>query len=153
MRARLGEGDPRFIALGKSCRALRPENLFYVGTRSFEPSEFSYVWDNGIFMTDSARINDPAYLDEVAHTIMDRIGTGKYVLSFDFDILDSGEFGALQVPEANGISVENVISLIPKLVAPNMVAAEFVEYAPTLGYVGDSAGAVKGIIGAFLDNI
>jgi arginase len=153
VRHLLGEGDPRFLALGKSRKVLGPENLFYVGARSFEPSEFSYVWDNGIFMTDAARINDPAYLDGVARGIMERIGGRKYVLSFDFDMLDSGEFGALQVPEANGVSVENALRLIPKLVAPNMVAAEFVEYAPTLGYVGDSAGAVKGIINAFLENI
>ena len=41
VRALLGDGDSRWLSLQTKRPALRPENIFYLGTRSYEPAELN----------------------------------------------------------------------------------------------------------------
>ena len=152
VRHLLGCGDPRCLALGRRRAPLKPENLFYVGARSYEPEERAFIRQNNIFFgapppnrdTPSSVINHPS-------SILERIGGKKYIISFDFDVLDRRVFDALQVPEAGGPALPEIMALLSELITPNMLAAEFVEYAPTLASLPGHQEIVKTIINLFLN--
>lgn len=146
VRHLLGEGDKNYIQLGNIKFPLKKENLFYIGTRSYEPSEIEYIKKHNIFMTDKEKINDINYLTEIMKEIKKQLNGKKYVLSFDFDVINPKEFSAIQVPEANGISIENIKKILPILNTPQMICSEFLEYAPKFDKYGNAQKEVKEII-------
>ena len=151
VRHLLGEGDNRFLNLGgKSRVALRPENLFYIGTRSYEPSEIDFVKHQNIFTTDENDVNNIKYIDDVITKIKSKIGNKKYVISIDFDGINPSEFDAVQVPELGGISLSTMEHILPLLRSTNLIATEFVEYAPSFDKIGTSQKVVKSIIDNFV---
>ncbi len=130
VRTLLGDGDVRWLSLQQHRPALRPENVFFIGTRSYEPAEIEHVQSNSIFMRSA---NDVASDDALSNTIAEirsRIGNRPYVISFDFDAIDPKYFSDVLVPEPNGISVDAAIKIMNEF-APNAYCIEFVEYAPT----------------------
>ena len=48
VRALWGDGDARWMTIPRRRRVLKPENLFYIATRSFEPAEIEHVTENNI---------------------------------------------------------------------------------------------------------
>ena len=50
VRALLGDGDSRWLSLQKHTPALKPENLFYLGTRAFEPAEIEFAQSKNIYI-------------------------------------------------------------------------------------------------------
>lgn len=143
VRALLGEGDSRWLSLQKRLPALHPENLFYLGSRSYEPSEIKYVRQKNIYMRGADELQTKENWERAADEVMRKIGSRNYVVSFDFDAIDPSVFKDVLVPEANGISLEAAEHFV-KTFAPNAHSFEFVEYAPT----GDenSAFIVKKLI-------
>ena len=147
VRALLGTGDARWMALMKKKRALRPENLFYLGTRSYEPAEMEFVQRKNIFVRTPDEIRTKSALVDAIREIKARIGDRPYVVSFDFDAIDPKYFRDVWVPERGGISVSTAETLVREF-APNAHSFEFVEYAPT----GDkqSAEIVNKLVGITL---
>ncbi len=150
VRHLLGEGDERYINLGKIKHPLKKENLFYIGPRSYEPSEFEFVKCEHIFLSDKHEINNEEYLIETAKKIMEKIGNKKYVISIDFDILDPNEFCAVQVPEENGMKIEIFKKILPIFKGENLISTELVEFAPSFDILGNANSNVKDIIDIFL---
>lgn len=140
VHALTGDGDKRWMALQKKIPALKPENIFYLGARSYEPAELKFIHENNIYMKSPAQVahNINKIIDEVRK----KIGKRKFVLSFDFDAIDPKYFSDVLVPEPNGISVPIAEKLVTAF--RDAIAIEFVEYAPT----GDiqSAEIVKKLI-------
>ena len=135
VRHLLGTGDARWLSLSHKKPALKPENLFYLGTRSFEPSEIQYVKDNHIFYRTSEQLKNKSDWDSVIAEIRQKIGNKKFVLSCDFDVIDANSFKDVWVPEPNGISVDCAKYLIKEFA--DAVNFEFVEWAVS----GDKASA------------
>lgn len=144
VRALLGEGDARWLSLQKRHPALQSENLFYLGSRSYEPSEIRYVSNKNIYMRSAEELQIPETWKRTADEVLRKIGNKPYVVSFDFDAIDPSLFKDVLVPEANGISFEAAEYFIKRF-APNAHSFEFVEYSPS----GDeqSANIVKKLIG------
>lgn len=144
VRALLGEGDSRWLSLQKRHPALQPENLFYLGSRSYEPSEIKYVSNKNIYMRSAAELQTSDAWQHTADEVLRKIGNKPYVVSFDFDAIDPSLFKDVLVPEANGISLEAAEYFVRRF-APNAHSFEFVEYSPT----GDeqSTNIVKKLIG------
>jgi len=142
VRADLGEGDARWLSLQKKFPALRPENLFYLGSRSYEPSEIKFVRDNDIFMRTPAQLKTDGDIDDTIAEIRRRIDGRPFVVSFDFDAIDPQYFKDVLVPEPDGISMYTARRLVREFCDAH--SFEFVEYAPS----GDetSADAVKKLI-------
>lgn len=135
VRALLGDGDERWLALQHVTPALAPQNLFYLGTRSYEPAEIEYVHQNNIYVCPADKMHDSTTLDNIILEIRNRIGMRPYVVSFDFDVIDPKYFSDVLVPAANGISVHTAERLLCAFRDAHSI--EFVEYAPS----GDNASA------------
>lgn len=148
VRALLGDGDERWLGLQSRRPALHHENVFYLGTRSYEPSEINFVNHNGIYIRRASELRTQEDLEKSLDEIKRQIGDRKYVVSFDFDAIDPKVFKDVLVPEPNGISLKAAEFLTREL-APNAHSFEFVEYAPN----GDenSAAIVKHLVGIALD--
>lgn len=148
VRALLGDGDSRWLSLQTKRPALRPENIFYLGTRSYEPSEINFARSKNIYIRTPDELQNPDDLSRVIDEIKRKIGTRQYIVSFDFDAIDPNVFRDVLVPEPNGISVHTAEYLV-RTFAPDAHSFEFVEYAPS----GDapSAEIVKKLVGIAMD--
>lgn len=144
VRALLGDGDTRWLGLQKKCPALKPENVFYLGSRSYEPAEIEFATQQGIFIRHADKLQTMADAQLALTDIRAKIGNHPYIVSFDFDAIDPKYFPDVWVPESGGISVE-MAEYFTRELAPNAHSFEFVEYAPT----GDaqSAQIVKTLVG------
>ena len=127
VRHLLGEGDTRWLSLQHKRPALKPENLFYFGVRSFEPSEIKYVKDKKIFYRVPAQLQSESDWKKAFQEVRKRIGNKKFIVSFDFDGIDPKSFNAVWVPEPNGLSVEFARTFVKEFC--DAINFEFVEYA------------------------
>lgn len=143
VRANLGTGDARWLSLQSKIPALRPENLFYLGSRSYEPSEINFVRENNIFMRSPDQLQTDGDIDDAITEIRRRIDGRPFVVSFDFDAIDPKYFKDVWVPEPDGISMYTARRLVREFADAH--SFEFVEYAPT----GDQAAAdaVRELVG------
>ncbi len=147
VRALLGDGDARWLSLQTHRPALRPENVFYLGTRSYEPAEINFVRNKNIFVRPASDLQNADDWAAAADTVRRKIGPRPYVVSFDFDAIDPQTFPDVLVPEPNGISLDAAEYFI-RTFAPNAHSFEFVEYAPS-GHA-PSAQIAKKLIGIAL---
>ena len=133
IRALMGDGDARWLSLQTKRPALRPENIFYLGARSYEPAEINFVREHNIYMRSPADLQTP----------------DDWVYAFDFDAIDPNIFPDVLVPEKNGLSAQAAEYFIRKF-APDAHSFEFVEYAPS----GNAACTeiVKKFVGIVLDS-
>ncbi len=135
VRALLGQGDTRWLELQKKKPALKAENLFYLGSRSYEPSEIKNVNNNNIYIKHAKSLYDSESTQKIIDEIRKKIGNRKFIVSFDFDAIDPNYFSDVLVPEPNGITPDIAAQLIHAF--SDAYSFEFVEYAPT----GDKASA------------
>ncbi len=145
VHALTGDGDKRWLALQKKIPALKPENIFYLGARSYEPAELKFVRENNIYMKSPAQMTHN--INKIINEVRKQIGKRKFVLSFDFDAIDPKYFPDVLVPESDGISPTTAAKLITAF--RDAVAIECVEYSPT----GDtqSEDIVKKLIGIAME--
>ena len=149
VRHLLGEGDTRWLSLQHKKPALKPENLFFLGSRSFEPSEIKYVKDNNIFYRVPGQLQSESDWRNAFQEIRNRIGNKKFIVSFDFDGIDPKFFKDVWVPEPNGLSIDCTRDFVDEF--KDAINFEFVEYAVS----GDkaSANAVQELIEIVAKNI
>lgn len=136
VRGLMGEGDARWLVIPKRTPLLKPENMFYLGTRSFEPAEIKYVRENNIFMCPADKLQAMSAVRDVVSTIRKKIAGRPFVLSFDFDSIDPKFFRDVWVPEQCGISPDVAKHLVESFHDAHNF--EFVEYAP----MGDTESAL-----------
>ncbi|MDR0741223.1 MAG: arginase family protein [Rickettsiales bacterium] len=142
VRAALGAGDSRWLALPKKHPVLKPENLFFLGARSYEPAEFSFVIENNIFWRNSGQLQTTEQWDAAISEIRGRIGGRPFAVSFDFDAIDPKTFTEVLVPAPDGISLDAAEYFIKEF--QDAYGFEFVEYAPNGGT--QSADIIKKLI-------
>lgn len=135
VRALMGNGDERWLKLQKNFPALRPENVFYLGTRSFEPAEIEFVHENNIYMKTSDMLSTESELESAINEIREKIGNRPFVVSLDFDVIDPKYFRDVLVPAGNGITVDAAARIVHAF--QDALSFEFVEYAPS----GDRSSA------------
>lgn len=148
VRALLGDGDERWLSLQLRRPALHHENVFYLGTRSYEPSEINFVNNKDIYVRHANELQTSDSWSQVVDEIKRKIGTRKFVVSFDFDAIDPTIFKDVLVPEPNGISLDAAEYFIRSF-APNAHSLEFVEYSPNND--ARSAEIVKNLISIALN--
>jgi arginase len=129
VRALLGDGYAPWLEIQKRTPALKPENLFYLASRSYEPSEIKNVTDKNIYIKHANELQDTDSVQKIIDEIRAKIGNRKFVVSFDYDAIDPKYFNDVLVPEPNGISLD-VARQLTRAFA-DAYSFEFVEYAPT----------------------
>ncbi|MBR4475684.1 MAG: arginase family protein [Alphaproteobacteria bacterium] len=128
VHALLGDGDARWMAIPQHAPLLRPENLFFIGVRSFEPAEQEYVNDQNIFVRYANELQTTDAVRKTIETVREKLADRPFVVSFDFDSIDPKYFPDVLVPEQNGLSPETVRTLVTAF--RDAYNFEFVEYAP-----------------------
>lgn len=129
VRALLGDGDARWLTLQDKRPALCPENLFYIGTRSFEPAEIEFATKNNIYIKYSDELSTFSDWVQTVSEIRERINNKPFVVSFDFDAIDPKYFHDVLVPAQNGLCVDSAKYFVNAF--KDAHSFEFVEYAPT----------------------
>ena len=147
VRALLGEGDARWLSLLQKRPALRPENLFYLGTRSTEQAEDEYTAQHNVYVRHASELQTKSDIENAIYEVRKKIGNRPYVVSFDFDVIDPKIFSEVLVPAPNGITFEAAEDLLRGFHDASYF--EFVEYAPS----GDKncAKIVKQLISLAID--
>ncbi len=142
VRGLMGDGDSRWLAIPKKIPSLKPKNMFYIGTRSFEPAEIEFVRDKNIFMRHADQLQTMSAVRDTVATVREKLAGRPFVLSFDFDGIDPKYFPDVLVPENNGLSVDAAMYMADAF--KDAYGIEFVEYAP----MGDaqSAAIVRDLI-------
>lgn len=135
VRALLGDGDSRWLTLQKKTPVLKPENLFYLGTRSYEPAEIDFVKQSNIYFRTATELQSESNIVKIALEIREKIGNRPYVVSFDFDAIDPKYFHDVLVPASGGITPTTAQYLLNAF--NDAYSYEFVEYAPS----GDEVSA------------
>lgn len=128
VRALLGNGDARWLTLQDKRPALRPENLFYIGTRSFEPAEIEFATRQNIYIKYANELNTLSDWEQTVSEIRERIDDRPFIVSFDFDAIDPKYFRDVLVPAKNGLCVDAAKYFINAF--KDAHCFEFVEYAP-----------------------
>lgn len=131
----LGRCDERFN-IGKY--NLKPENLYYIGVRSYEIEEISYVQESEItcYMDFEVTMRK---IENIVKEIIKNIKT-KYVhISFDLDCISDKEFSAVNVSVENkyidgtGLSLKMIKTALSMLLTNlNVCSLDIVEYNPLL---------------------
>lgn len=129
VRALMGMGDERWLGLQQNAPALRPENIFYLGSRSYEPAEIEFIQNNNIYMRTSDQLRSESDLEIAVQEIREKIGNRPFVVSLDFDVIDPKYFRDVLVPAGFGITVDAAKYLVHKF--RDAHSFEFVEYAPS----------------------
>ena len=129
VRALLGDGDKRWLSIPQRCPVLKPENIFYIATRSFEPAEIEHATKHNINISFASDIHNLSELDLVISNIHQQIGNRPYIVSFDFDAINPEYFSDVLVPESGGLTVEMAQTLLKSF--QDAYSFEFVEYSPT----------------------
>nr|MBQ0091631.1 arginase family protein [Candidatus Enterousia merdequi] len=127
VRHLLGEGDERWLSLCKKKPSLKHENLFYFGSRSYEPSEIKYVQDNNIFYRTPEQLQTESDWKKAFAEVRKSIGNKKFVVSFDFDGIDAQYFKDVWVPENKGLSLDFARAFVKEF--SDALNFEFVEWA------------------------
>lgn len=135
VRALMGDGDARWLAIQSKKPALKPENIFYIGSRSFEPAEINFVRNNNIFVRYANELQTMDAVRDTVATVRERIAGRPFVLSFDFDAIDPSYFSDVWVPEKCGLDITAVEYMVNAFRDAHSI--EFVEYAPN----GDTESA------------
>lgn len=135
VRALLGDGDERWLTLQNIKPALKPQNLFYLGTRSYEPAEIEYATQNNIYIRSADKLQTESDIHSAITEIRRKIGDRPFVVSFDFDAIDPKYFRDVLVPAGGGLTVDTAKYLVDEF--SDAISFEFVEYAPS----GDQASA------------
>lgn len=133
VRALLGDGDARWMTIPRRQTVLKPENLFYIATRAFEPAEIEFATQNNINISFSNDITNEFDIKRITSDIKQKIGNRPYIVSFDLDAISPEYFPDVLVPESGGISIEMAKMLIESF--HDAYSFEFVEYSPN----GDKA--------------
>lgn len=129
----LGEGYDTLKNLMHAAPKLKPENVCLIGVRSYENGEAKLLQRHGVkvyFMNEVQERGFVSVLKEAMQSVSKK--TVGYGISLDLDGIDPKEAPAVDVPEPNGISVEDIMKGLAMVASdPNLMATEIVEFDPT----------------------
>lgn len=128
----LGYGEGRLAQLTQKEPVLLPENLVYIGVRSFEEGEAALLekLKVKIYFIDEVKERG---LETVLKEAVERIAprTGGFGISLDIDAIDPEDAPGVGSPEPGGISGQELLAALPRFVKdPRLVGFEMVEYNP-----------------------
>jgi arginase len=128
----LGHGEPEFLAIGG--RAVRPENLCFIGTRSYESDELALLNRLGvrIVFMDELRQRGLAAVMAEAVAIATK-GTAGFGVTIDLDGFEPEDAPGIGLKTANGLRRDEMLLALAGLgLRPDLVGVEIVEYIPEL---------------------
>lgn len=129
---------------------IRPENLIYIGPRSYEKEELDFLNKRNvtIYSTKDCAEQSFTYFFNKAKQFFSFKGL-KYGISLDIDVLDPEDAPGTGAHAPNGLYAKDIIAALKGgLHDPNLLAFELVEYNPYL----DQAQKTEKIMWALLES-
>lgn len=146
----LGHGLPEFQAVGGG--VLRPENLCYVGVRSYELAEWALLRRLGvrIFHMDEVHERGLAAVMADALAIATR-NTAGFGLTIDLDGFDPEDVPGVGLQVPGGMRGEDACAVLRHLGRhPRLRAIEIAEYSPELDRAARTARLVQDLLTSLL---
>ncbi|MBV52709.1 MAG: hypothetical protein CL816_01425 [Coxiellaceae bacterium] len=145
----LGQDRALMDMVNLSSAALQPEQIFYVGVRSFEAEEKQLVESLGCHVYDMPAVHARG-IDSVIEEISQHLsaqGIYKIGMSIDIDALDPTVASAVTVPEDDGLLLPQIVDLIARLGDDfQMIGADLVEYCPDRDQDQQSLRCIQNIL-------
>ena len=149
----LGQDALLMDIVNLSVPALKPEQVFYLGVRSYEPEEKQLVESLGCHVYDMPTIHArgiQAIIKDISQKLSVQ-GIQKIGMSVDIDALDPAVASAVTVPEDDGMLLSQVQMLINRLGDEfHVIGADLVEYCPDRDQDEQSLSCIHHIINALL---
>jgi arginase len=147
LAALLGYGSSKFTKILSDRPKIKPENLFLIGIRSFEPAEKILLEKLNVrvyYIEEVIERGLKAILIEILGNLSSR--HIPYGISLDIDFFDPSIMSATGTPEKMGPPPEEFIENYSLFESYPPVAFEFVEFNPPLDREGQSLHYVKKIL-------
>jgi arginase len=132
--ALLGYGIPELTHFLESNPKISPENIAFIGIRSYEEGEANLLNTLGVKIFDMDYVHKHSFAAafEAAHQWVTR-NTPFYGISLDIDSFDPLEAPGTGTPEAHGLKGNECLKTFQsKLFDPNLIAFEIMEFNPLL---------------------
>ena len=130
----LGHGYSGLKSMLSSEPKIKPEHLCLVGVRSFERGEEEFLKKLNVriyFIDEVKKRGIKTVLAEAQKIVSDH--TAAYGLSLDLDGIDPQDAPAVNAPEPNGISAQELCAALPLLTGhKKFIGAEIAEFDPHL---------------------
>jgi arginase len=128
----LGYGYPALTKILHDQPKLKPQNVCLIGVRSYESGEAELLRKLNVRVFFMEEVNEKGFdlvmQEAVAHVTRH---TAAFGLSVDIDSVDPEDAPGVDVPEASGISGEDLCAGLTKVANdPRLIATEIVEFDP-----------------------
>lgn len=131
--ALLGHGIEELRHVYFSAAKLKPENIVFIGIRSYEEEEKALLESLGVkifYMDEVAAIGFQACMDYAVELF--KAKNIPYGISLDLDGLDPKHITATGTAVADGIDLDNLTAAFVKLEQQDIIGIDIVEYNPLL---------------------
>ncbi|MBS0628104.1 MAG: arginase [Verrucomicrobia bacterium] len=148
----LGHGSSNFTEILSKKPKIKPENLFLIGVRSYEPPEQELVerLNVRVYYIDEVKEKGlQAIFKEISDYLKNR--SLKYGISLDIDFFDPSYMSATGTPEENGLSIDEFLTSYSVFDEYPPIAFEFVEFNPPCDK-GESLENVHTVLKRVLEN-
>jgi arginase len=146
----LGHGDDQLLAIGGA--VLRPENLCYIGARSYEPGELALLERLGVrivYMDEIHRRGLQAVLDDAVAVAT--TGTSGFGITIDLDGFEPDDAPGIGLKTPDGLRRDDMLAALAGLAGrPDLAAIEIVEYVPELDIDQRTARLARDLLIALL---
>ncbi|MCW3981495.1 MAG: agmatinase [Candidatus Bathyarchaeota archaeon] len=112
---------------------VKPRNIVEVGTRAASGEELTYAKEAGIHYFTVKQLRDKGLGATVKSIKKVLEGCERIYLTIDMDVLDPAFAPAVQNPEPDGLSTDNLLTLVTNLVDSRTVGLDLVEVTPAYG--------------------
>lgn len=131
----LGYGKVDYVNLYSEGRKVKPENIFFIGTRSLDKGEREIVDNNQLFVrsTDIIKKRGASIIAEEVIKEMESRGITEVHLSLDIDVIDPTIAPGTGVPVSCGLNIQEIKDILSIfLKSRKIISMDLVEYNPSL---------------------
>ncbi len=124
--------------------ALLPQNIVYVGLRDVDPPEWEFLKQLNIEYYDMDKINEMG-INNVIDMLKKKVGNNRVHISLDIDGMDPEYAPSTGTAVPEGLSVDNVISIIQTFKRDKLMTMDIVELNPLIGTKEDVQTTINNI--------
>lgn len=146
----LGHGEEQFLQIGGN--VVRPENLCYIGARSYETGEIALLRRLGVRIFQMPAVRRRGLEAVLADALaIATAGTAGFGLTIDLDGFEPEDAPGIGLKTENGLRRGEMLRALAGLGRrPNLAAIEIVEYIPELDEADRTAHLVRDLLIALL---
>lgn len=127
LRVLLGEGNASIV--NQAFSTLRPDQVFLIGAREFDPLEKSFIQQEKLSIFSARAINDGDQIQ--LFSVLEKAGFDKLYIHLDLDVIEPEEFPHVACPTPSGIRIHCLKDLLAGLRSNfDVVGFSILEFLP-----------------------